>query len=93
MGRLLGASTVVEDFDHGGAKLGSAAAAVLEQERDHITDAIEVDAIKDGSTASFGRDQASTREHAEMRRHCVVRDGEFAGDITGRHSIWFALNE
>ena len=37
----------------------------------------------------FGADNASTSEDTKMRRHCVLRHIELAGDFAGRHALRF----
>jgi hypothetical protein len=69
-----------------GADLGVAAAAVLGQERQQRTHALDVDRVDDAALVARRGDEAGALEMGEMRRQGRGRDRQPLGDLSGRQA-------
>ena len=70
-----------------GADFRAAAAAVPQQEHRHRAKLLEVSAIDDRAASALRADQARSGQHRKVRRHRVVQNSEFSGDLTGRQAL------
>src|SRR5687768_2309814 len=76
VGRLLGRTAWSQFLDQWCAEFGVAAAAVLDQVKGHLTEALEVGAVDDGAALTLAGNQASIGQDRKVRRHRVLRNAD-----------------
>ena len=75
------------------ANLRPTSAAVLHKEAGKVANGSKARTVDNGPAMTLGFDQAGACKHGEMRRHCVVRNGEPPRHVASRQAMWLMLNQ
>src|SRR5579863_8240529 len=90
---LLGRPAGREVGDQRRANLGSAAAAVLEKEQGDFAEPFEIGAVEDRAALPLAADETGASQYRQMRRHCILRNANEAGQLAGGYAQRLVANE